>query len=108
MRRGSRDSKVTPEFIASGHSNLSINTPVGFKKDNGRYDRGKRFSDSNSAVHPSVTAAWNKNESSRSNVGEVKASRSNNVLGDYLSSSSRKENVPSRQPTTVTRLIQTH
>ncbi|CAA7045294.1 unnamed protein product [Microthlaspi erraticum] len=99
VRRGPRDSKITPEFIASGHSSLSINTPVGFKKDSGRYDRGKRFSDSNSAIHPSVAATWNKNESSsRSNVGEVKASRSNNVLGDYLSSSSQRENVPSRQP----------
>ncbi|EOA39920.1 hypothetical protein CARUB_v10008607mg [Capsella rubella] len=87
VRRGSRDSKITPDFIASGHSNVSINTPA-FKKE-------KPFSDTNSLIHPS----------SRSNVGEVKASsRSNNVpvtVGDYLASSSQKENVALREPTTT-------
>ncbi|XP_010478807.1 PREDICTED: probable serine/threonine-protein kinase At1g09600 isoform X2 [Camelina sativa] len=87
VRRGSRDSKVTPDFIASGHSNVSINTPA-FKKE-------KRFSGTNSVIHPS----------SRSNVGEVKASRSNNVpvtMEDYLASSSQKENVVSKQQPTKT------
>lgn len=107
VRRGLKD-KATPEFIASGHSNASITTPA-FKKENGRYDREKRFSDTNSMIHPSITATWNKNESSRSSVAEVKASRSNNVpvaVGDYLTSSSQKENVACREPTTVTELIQ--
>ncbi|CAH8371653.1 unnamed protein product [Eruca vesicaria subsp. sativa] len=97
VRRGLRDSKITPEFLASGYSNVSLNTPLGFKKES-----GKRFANTNSMVHTSST--WNKNGSSRSNVGEVRASRSNNVLvamGDYLSSSSQKENVPSRVPTTA-------
>ncbi|KAG2304355.1 hypothetical protein Bca4012_063350 [Brassica carinata] len=96
-RRGLRDSKITPEFLASGHSNLSINTPLGFKKE-----RAKRFADTNSMIHPSAT--WNKNGGSRTDVGEVTASRSNNVLvtmGDYLSSSSQKENAPSRVPATI-------
>ncbi|XP_009114785.1 probable serine/threonine-protein kinase At1g09600 [Brassica rapa] len=96
-RRGLRDSKITPEFLASGHSNVLINTPLGFKKPS-----GKRFADTKSMIHPS--AAWNKNGGSKSNVGEVRASRSNNVLstmGDYLSSSSQKENVASRKPTTT-------
>lgn len=108
VRRGSRDSKATPDFIASGHSNVSINTPA-FKKENGRYERGQHFSDTNSAVHPRATAAWNTNQSSRSNVGEENASRSNNVpvaMGDYLSSSSQKENVVTREPTRVSGLIQ--
>ncbi|KAF2593801.1 hypothetical protein F2Q70_00043339 [Brassica cretica] len=96
-RRGLRDSKITPEFLASGHSNVLINTPLGFKKSS-----GKHFADTKSMIHPS--AAWNKNGGSKSNVGEVRASRSNNVLvtmGDYLSSSSQKENVASRKPTTT-------
>jgi len=87
VRRGLRDSKITPEFIASGNSNVSLTTPS-FKKE-------KRFTDTNSVIHPS----------SRSNVGEVKASRSNNVpdtMGDYLASSSQKENIVSREPATVT------
>lgn len=91
VRRGLRDSKITPEFIASGHSNVSITTPS-FKKE-------KRFTDTNSVIHPS----------SRSNVGEVKPSRSNNapaIMGDYLASASQKENIVSREPTTVTKLIQ--
>ncbi|CAL9217285.1 unnamed protein product [Arabidopsis halleri] len=86
VRRGLRDSKITPEFIASGHSNVSNTTPS-FKKE-------KRFTDTNSVIHPS----------SRSNVGEVKASRSNNVpatMGDYLASASQKENIVSREPTTT-------
>lgn len=93
VRRGSRDSKATPEFMASGHSNVLITTPAAFKKQSG----------TNSVIHPIVKATWNnKNESSRSNVG---ASRSNNVsvtMGDYLSSSSQKENIVSREPTKVT------
>ncbi|CAN8290119.1 unnamed protein product [Cochlearia groenlandica] len=88
VRRGSR---VTPEFIASGHSNMSINTPVGFKKEIRRYD--------NSVIHPSIITAT-RNGSSKSNVGEVKASLSV-TTGDYLSSSSQKENVASIQPTTT-------
>ncbi|KAG2270711.1 hypothetical protein Bca52824_065266 [Brassica carinata] len=99
-RRGGRDSKVTPEFMASGHSNVSINTPYGFKKENGR---GKLFSASSSVIHPSLTATLNKNKTSRSSVGEVRANRSNNVpviTGGYSSSSSQKESVPSREPTT--------
>ncbi|KAF3590144.1 hypothetical protein F2Q69_00030147 [Brassica cretica] len=100
-RRGGRDSKVTPEFMASGHSNVSINTPYGFKKENGR---GKLFSASSSVIHPSLTATLNKNKSSRSSVGEVRANRSNNnvpvITGGYSSSSSQKESVPSREPTT--------
>ncbi|AAF97284.1 Putative protein kinase [Arabidopsis thaliana] len=86
VRRGLRDSKVTPEFIASGNSNVSLTTPS-FKKE-------KRFTDTNSVIHPS----------SRSNVGEVKPSRSNNVpatMGDYLASSSQKENIVSRAPATT-------
>ncbi|KAF8116338.1 hypothetical protein N665_0019s0018 [Sinapis alba] len=101
-RRGVRDSKVTPEFMASGHSNVSINTPYGFKKESGRYDRGKLFSASSSVIHPSLTATLNKNISSRSNVGEGSANRSKNVpvtMEGYSSSSSQKENVPSREPT---------
>lgn len=103
-RRGGRDSKVTPEFMASGHSNVSINTPYGFKKESGRYDRGKLFSASSSMIHPSLTATLNKNKSSRSNVGDLRANSSNNVpvtMGGYSSSSSQKENAPSREPTTV-------
>ncbi|CAH8355003.1 unnamed protein product [Eruca vesicaria subsp. sativa] len=99
-RRGARDSKVTPEFMASGHSNVSINTPYGFKKENGR---GKLFSATSSVIHPSLTPTLNRNKSSRSSVGEVRANRSNKVpviSGGYSSSSSQKESAPSRETTT--------
>ncbi|KAJ0235566.1 Protein kinase superfamily protein [Hirschfeldia incana] len=103
-RRGGRDSKVTPEFMASGHSsNVSINTPYGFKKESGRYDRGKLFSASSSVIHPSFTGTLNKNKSSRSNVGDVRANGSKDApvtMGGYSSSSSQKESVQSREPTT--------
>ncbi|CAN8314145.1 unnamed protein product [Cochlearia groenlandica] len=54
-----------------------------------------------SVIHPSVTATRNKNESSKSNVGDVKSSRSNNNEPGYISTCSQKENVAYRGTTTA-------
>ncbi|XP_024009994.1 probable serine/threonine-protein kinase At1g09600 [Eutrema salsugineum] len=99
VRRGSRDFKstvTTPEFIASGQSkviNPQEDSRTGLRGETGRCDRDKGFSHTNSMIHPSITATWSKNESSRNNVVELKATRSSNVpmTGRYLSPSHKDD-----------------
>ncbi|VVB08677.1 unnamed protein product [Arabis nemorensis] len=111
VRRGSRDFKstvTTPEFIASGQSKATITTQedsrTGFKGEMGSHDREKGYSHTNSVAHPSITATWSKNESSRNNVVELKSTRSSNVpmTGRYLSPS-HKEDVAGEPTTTYIR-----
>lgn len=119
VRRGSRDFKstvTTPEFIASGQSKVTITTERGnpqedsrtsLRGETGRHNREKGYSHTNSMIHPSITATWSKNESSRKNVVELKATRSSNVpmTGRYLSPS-HKEDVAG-EPTTVIKSFRT-
>ncbi|CAA0394404.1 unnamed protein product [Arabidopsis thaliana] len=111
VRRGSRDFKstaTTPEFVASGQSKDTITTkrfnPQEDSRTGLRGDRDKGFSHTNSMIHPSITATWSKNESSRNNVVELKATRSSNVpmTGRYLSPS-HKEDVAVQTTTTYVR-----
>ncbi|KFK32036.1 hypothetical protein AALP_AA6G191700 [Arabis alpina] len=111
VRRGSRDFKstvTTPEFIASGQSKATMTTQedsrTGFRGETGRRDREKGYSHTNSVAHPSITATWSKNESSRNNVVELKSTRSSNVpmTGRYLSPS-HKEDVAGEPTTTYIR-----
>ncbi|XP_010455394.1 PREDICTED: probable serine/threonine-protein kinase At1g09600 [Camelina sativa] len=113
VRRGSRDFKstaTTPEFVASGQAKDTItnrrynpqeDSRTGLRGEMGRGDRDKGFSHTNSMIHPNIAATWSKNDSSRHNVVELKATRSSNVpiAGRYLSPS-HKEDV-SLEPTTT-------
>ncbi|KAG2312369.1 hypothetical protein Bca52824_023926 [Brassica carinata] len=92
VRRGSRDFKstvTTPEFIASGQSNTTNTT----QKFDPQGARDKGLSHTSSMIHPSITTTWSKNESSRQNVVELKATRSSNVpvTGRYLSPSHKDD-----------------
>ncbi|KAJ0240945.1 Protein kinase superfamily protein [Hirschfeldia incana] len=90
VRRGSRD--FNPEEASR----------TGTRGETGRGDRDKGFSHTNSMIHPSITATWSKNESSRNNVVELKATRSSNVpmTGRYLSPSCKDD--AAIEPTTTT------
>ncbi|KAJ4910061.1 Protein kinase superfamily protein [Raphanus sativus] len=90
VKRVSRDSKstvTTPEFITSGQPK---NTNTGSRGETGRCDRDKGLSHTSSMIHPT---RWSKNESSRHNVVELKATRSSNVAttGMYLSPSHKDD-----------------
>ncbi|CAH8282620.1 unnamed protein product [Eruca vesicaria subsp. sativa] len=99
LRRGSRDFKstvTTPEFIASGHSKTTNSTQRFNPQEpsqTGRCDRDKGLSHTSSMIHPSITATWSKNESSRQNVVELKATRSSNVPMTGLSPSHKDDAV---------------
>ena len=90
VRRASRD--FNPEEASR----------TGSRGGTGRGDRDKGFSHTNSMIHPSITATWSKNESSRNNVVELKATRSSNVpmTGRYLSPSCKDD--AAIEPTTTT------
>ncbi|KAF8087499.1 hypothetical protein N665_0583s0008 [Sinapis alba] len=103
VRRVSRDFKstvTTPEFIASGQSKTTNTTQrfnaqeasrTGARGETGRCDRDKGLSHTSSVIHPSITTTWSKNESSRHNVFELKATRSSNGTGEYLSPSNKDD-----------------
>ncbi|KAL0749407.1 hypothetical protein Bca101_031410 [Brassica carinata] len=76
---------------------------TGSRGETGRGDRDKGFSHTNSMIHPSITATWSKNESSRHNVVELKATRSSNVpvTARYLSPSYKDD--AAIEPTTTYR-----
>ncbi|KAG2330262.1 hypothetical protein Bca4012_020135 [Brassica carinata] len=91
VRRASRD--FNPEEASRTRS----------RGETGRGDRDKGFSHTNSMIHPSITATWSKNESSRKNVVELKATRASNVpmTGKYLSPSHKDD--AAIEPTTTYR-----
>ncbi|RID45843.1 hypothetical protein BRARA_I02538 [Brassica rapa] len=91
VRRASRD--FNPEEASR----------TGSRGETGRGDRDKGFSHTNSMIHPSITATWSKNESSRHNVVELKATRSSNVpvTARYLSPSYKDD--AAIEPTTTYR-----
>lgn len=117
VRRGSRDFKstaTTPEFVASGQPkdttttrrfNPQEDSRTGLRGETGRGDREKGFSHTNSMIHPSIAATWSKNDSSRNNVVELKATRSSNIpmTGRYLSPS-HKEDVAVETTTVIKHL----